>query len=173
MAFNLLSLPVELILQILCCEKSRRPRRLLCEALRLSCRELDCKTVRYYGYTHYKRIKVPLSEAGINSLLRISQGPLASHIRSVTFDCSNAHFYQNAGISWDYASTFDENIMNCLKSNRYVAIVGPALSQLPNLNELLIRATYYSPYVDNIHEFSSEIRGPRELNVWSDIYYNR
>lgn len=159
MAVNLASLPIELVLQILCCEKNGRPRRLLCEALRLTCHELDRKTVRYYGYTHYKRIKVSLSEAGLNSLLRISQGPLASPIRSVTFDCSTAHLSQDAGIPWESRSTLDANIINCFKSDRYAAIVGPALSKLPSLDKLLVRASYYSLYVDDTHEFCSEIRG--------------
>jgi len=158
MAVDLPSLPIELILNIVYREAGRN-RQKLCEALRLTCRELNNKVLRYYGYTYYSRIKVWLSETGLNSLLRMSQGPLGSHIRSVTFDCSNAHLDQNAGIPWDFASTFDENIMNCFKSNRYAAIVGPALSRLPNLNELLIRTTYYSLYVEDIHEFCSEIRG--------------
>ena len=163
MAANLLSLPVELILQILCCEKSGRPRRLLCEALRLTCQDLNNKVVRYYGHNHYKRIKVALSETGLSSLPRISQGPLASHIRSVTFDCSKPYHYKDANIPWDYVLTLDENFTKCFKSGRYIAIVGPALSRLPNLNELLVRTTYYSLYIDDIPGFCSDIREPQNL----------
>jgi hypothetical protein len=86
MTCDLPGLPIELLLQIVRCEDADRTRRYLCETLRLTCKELDSKIVRYFGSKHYRLIKVPHTEPGLTRLLCISQGQLADHVKSVTID---------------------------------------------------------------------------------------
>jgi len=155
MAVDLPSLPIELVLNIVSCEAGSS-RQKLCEALRFTCKELNNKVIRYYGHNHYKRIQIPLSKAGFNSFLRISEGPLAPHVRSLTFDCRKTNTDVDA---WCFTSTCNENIMKCFKSDRYISTVGPALSKLPNLDRIHFGASYYDILVDDIRVFCSELGG--------------
>ena len=135
MVVNLPTLPIELILNILnCIETEGQHRFRLCEALRLTCQELNTKVMRYFGTNHYKRIQVPLSEIGLDRLLRISEGPLAHHVKSVTVQCGAAHQFQVARLRPGFDTPFDENISKWLQSGGCAEILGPALSNLPNLS---------------------------------------
>jgi len=144
MATNLPSLPIELLLSIICCAETRSSRRKLCEALRLTCKQLDSKIMRYFGNNYYKRIKLPFSETGLNRLLRISRGPLAHHIESVTIQCGTVHPFRDVCIQKDPDSLLDENISSWLKDGDCAEILASALSNLPNLGGFHIRETGYN-----------------------------
>ncbi|KAI4605438.1 hypothetical protein J4E83_010636 [Alternaria metachromatica] len=135
MTVNLPTLPIELILNIVnCMEREGQRRFRLCEALRLTCQELNSKVMRYFGINHYKRLQVPLSEIGLDRLLRISKGPLAHHVKSVTVQCGAAHQFRIARLRPGFDSPFDEKTINWLQSGGCAEILGPALSNLPNLS---------------------------------------
>jgi len=148
MAANLPSLPIELLLSIICCAETRSSSRKLCEALRLTCKQLDSKIMRYFGNNHYKRIKLPFSKTGLNRLLRISRGPLAHHIESVTIQCGTVHPFRDVCIQKDPNSLLDENISNWLKDGDCAEILASALSKVPNLSGFHIRETGYNFRVD-------------------------
>ncbi len=92
MPLTILDLPMEilnLIVESVPIESSwagRRKRRDMCFLLRLTCKEINAKLLRYYGVNLYKRIKVSLIPDNLTVLNRLSQGPLAHHIESLTFD---------------------------------------------------------------------------------------
>lgn len=144
MAAKLPSLPIELLLNIVCYAETRSSSRKLCEALRLTCKELDRKIVRYFGNTHYKRIKLSFSETGLNRLLRMSRGPLAHHVESLTIQCGTVHPFRDVCIQKDPNSLLDENISNWLKDGDCADILRSALSNLPNLSGFHIRETGYN-----------------------------
>ena len=148
MAANLSSLPIELLLNIVCYAETRSSSRKLCEALRLTCKQLDGKIVRYFGITHYKRIKLSFSETGLNRLLRISKGPLAHHVESLTIQCGTVHPFRDVCIQKDPNSLLDENISNWLEDGECAEILASALSKLPNLGGFHIRETGYNFRVD-------------------------
>jgi hypothetical protein len=69
MAADLSSLPIEIVQQILRCDDWAPSRRYVCEVLRLTCKELNAKILRYYGREYYKKIHVPLTESRSNAYL--------------------------------------------------------------------------------------------------------
>jgi hypothetical protein len=109
MACNLPGLPIELLLNIAKCEQADRTRRYVCEALRLTCKELYFKIMKYFGSNHYKKIMVPLTEPGLTRLLCISHGQLSDHIESVIIDCGliiNVHEYVCSSRPSDFTEHF-------------------------------------------------------------------
>ena len=158
MAGDFPNLPIEIVLHIIKCEDSNRSRRYLCEALRLTCKELDAKTRRYYGKGYYKKLYVPLNESGLKRLLHISQGQLGYHVQSITIDCDPLLSQRDLNCSslssgfegkkrdwWDgdsdeslgdvfYLSiSFDDRTMDLLRFGECADLLGRSLSRLPDL----------------------------------------
>jgi hypothetical protein len=156
MAADLPGLPVELIHQILECDTWYRSRRYICEALRLTCKELNAKILRYYGSEYYKTMNVPLTETGLTRILNISAGQLAYHVESLVIDCDTILSKHNFNCSsqssdfnkndwWDGDSndsfgeycftriSFDDRIMDLLKFGGCADLLGRFLSGFSNL----------------------------------------
>jgi len=164
MAGDLPSLPVEILLHVIRSEDSWKnwSRRILCEALRLTCKELNAKTLRYYGSEYYKQLNVRLTKSGLQRLLHISKGELAYYVQSIVIDCDsllNQQEFncssQSSGFSkhdwWDGDSnasfgmfcfmkiSFDDGTMDLLKYGGCADLLGRSLSMLPHLRAVCIQ----------------------------------
>jgi hypothetical protein len=149
MAADLSSLPIEIVQQILRCDDWAPSRRYVCEVLRLTCKELNAKILRYYGREYCKKIHVPLTESGLTRILEVSAGQLGYHVRSLVIDCDSILSKQEVNCStrsWDFNKddwwdgdfdenfgeycftklSFDDHIMDTLKFGGCAGLLGRA-----------------------------------------------
>jgi len=138
-----------------------RQRRLLYENLRLTCKEIDAKIVRYYAQSWHTNGRVELCEADLKKFQIISRGQLAFHVQSVTFssrslveqkemnyssDSSNASSHgswypqerENAS-DWSYTHySFQERNFEFLLGGRSAKLLSSFLPMMPNLKHVQI-----------------------------------
>lgn len=124
--------------------------------MRLTCKELDAKLLRFYGTECCRQVKVVLSESGLQGLLSLSQSSVALHIQSLAIDCDllleqqqpRATSSESSGCDdvssdsqmdedeWNSNRTTNQSIIDLVKYGTCATLLVPALGNLSNLQEL-------------------------------------